>query len=106
MKYRVIITDDVYQALSDILEYYRTAPYFSTGERRVKKLLKMMNSLDEMPDRFPLMTGEPWKSMGFRHVTVEEHTLFYTIDENEMTVTVNTLLHARSDFEKRLGGIK
>ena len=70
--------------------------------RKIENIEKMIISLESDPARIPVMLGEPFHKMGIRRVTVEDYSIFFTIDDNAMTVDVFDIYPARSVFENEL----
>lgn len=46
-----------------------------------------ITSLEELPERFPQVRQEPWKSKGWRYCVMDKYRLFYRIDGNDVVVT-------------------
>ncbi|MDK6295924.1 type II toxin-antitoxin system RelE/ParE family toxin [Gardnerella swidsinskii] len=49
--------------------------------------------------RYPPVAWEPWHSVGIRRVSVDNYTVFYQVDENQMTVTVIRIFYSGRNIE-------
>ena len=58
-------------------------------------LKKEIYGLDRMPARFPLVEIEPWKTLGFRKMSVKNHMVYYFVEEN--TVWVTAVVYGKRD---------
>ena len=68
-----------------------------TATMWVDRLEKEIKSLDTMPARFPLLDREPWKSIGYHEMNIENFIVYYFIDEDSKTVWVTAVVYARRD---------
>jgi len=57
-----------------------------------------IESLSSMPHRCPLVDDERLAAMGYRKLHIKNYIAFFTIDEDEDTVTVERILYARRDW--------
>lgn len=49
--------------------------------------------------RYPPVVWETWRSVGIRRVSVDNYTVFYQVDENQMTVTVIRIFYSGRNIE-------
>ncbi len=87
MTYKIQLTERAMQDLRDIYEYIA----FSLLEPGVAKKLKNrivsgLNSLKEMPARYPVYQEEPWKSRGLRRINIGNYSGFYLVTDNAVQV--------------------
>ena len=61
------------------------------------RLEKEIGTLDIMPARFPLLDREPWRSIGYHKMPVQNFIVYYFIDEEAKTVWVTAVVCARRD---------
>jgi toxin ParE1/3/4 len=97
MRYTVQLTNDAKQDLRNIYEYIA----FSLLEPMIAKkltnrLVKGLNSLEELPCRYPLYGEEPWKSKRLRRMNIGNYSGFYLVEEN--TVQVIRILYGGRDI--------
>jgi len=57
-----------------------------------------INSLEEMPFRYPLVNDEILASYGFRFFPVHNYIVFYVIREETETVVIERFLYNRRDW--------
>ena len=101
MIYKIQLTQQAKQDLLGIYEYIA----FSLLEPEIAKKLKHrivagLNSLKEMPGRYPLYQEEPWKSRGFRRINIGNYSGFYVVAEN--TVQVIRIVYGGRDISSIL----
>ena len=101
MIYKVQLTQQAKQDLHGIYEYIA----FSLLEPEIAKKLKNrivvgLNSLKEMPGRYPLYQEEPWKSRGLRRINIENYSGFYLVSES--TVKVVRISYGGRDISRIL----
>ncbi len=103
MTYAVNITKQAEADLAGIYNYIAfelNAPQSAEGQ--LNRLEKCILSLDNMPERFRLYAGEPWKSRGLRIVAVDNYCILYIPDNNSSTVTIIRVLYGGCDIDKHL----
>lgn len=100
-KYQVKITN---KALDDMQEIYN---YISINLQSPNVALKQYNriansieSLDDLPERIKLMDSEPEHSLGFRHLLIDNYSVFFII--NHDIVYIVRVLYSASDISARL----
>jgi toxin ParE1/3/4 len=97
MTYTVILGDQAREDLRGIYEYIAFAlvePVIALKLRN--RIVDGLNSLSEMPGRYPLYQEEPWKSRGLRRINIGNYSGFYLIQEN--TVLVIRILYGGRDI--------
>ena len=98
MTYTIKISPD---AATDIIE---SSNYISnilqapeSAQNLSQKLKSVINSLDIMPNRFPIVDKEPWKSRKIHRVNVGSYCIYYRVDENTKIVWISTVVYAKRD---------
>jgi len=87
---------DIYEAVS----YIKEILFQPEAARRIYNEIKTQISLlSEMPQRFAVMTEEPYRSMGMRKTAAANYLIFYIIDEEEKTVSVVRVLYNRREWK-------
>ena len=86
----------------DIDDIYRYIA-FTLGEpnaawKQTERIREVVDKLDRMPERFPVIGEEPWKSREARRVNIDNYAVIYIADDVSDTVTVIRVLYARRDF--------
>lgn len=68
----------------------------------MNRIRRMIRSLDSLPSRYSLVDWEPWKSMGMRKVPVDRFVVYYTVNNDERTVTVIRIFYGGRNIENLL----
>ena len=101
MTFKVEITDDALQDLSDVYDYIAVnlqSPM--NAERQLKRLMAEIMSLDVFPERHGVVDSEPLKEKGLYFVPVDHYTVFYILREQRVIVT--NVLYSASNLITRL----
>jgi len=94
MKYRVeylSIADRDVVAMSDAL-----VDYPNKAKRIFKEMEEKLILLEDMPYMWPAYQLKP----EYRRMVLEDHLLFYTVDDAEQRVRVYRILYDRKDIAK------
>ena len=51
-----------------------------------------------MPERYAVISEEPYTSMGLRKINVENYLIFYIVNEKEKTVSIVRVLYSRREW--------
>lgn len=90
------------QAESDISEIYSYIAFTleepNIAWKQTMRIRNGINTLCSMPDRFPIIDDEPWKSLGVRRLSIDNYIAFYVLGNESDTVRVFRVLYARRDF--------
>lgn len=91
------------QAFLDLTELYKyicfTLQVPKTAQKQVNRIKHAIRSLETMPIRYTLVNWDPWCSKGIRRVPIDNYTVFYQVDENQMTVTVIRIFYSGRNIE-------
>jgi len=97
--YHVDITkpaeNDIYDAAKYIAEQLLNP---SAADRLIDDIEHVVNSLNNMPDRHPLVSDEVLARLGFRFIPVNNYLIFYIIREDIKTVVIQRFLYGRRDW--------
>lgn len=88
--------DDM-RAIYSYIAFSLKAP--DTAEKMIKRILENVRSLSSMPNRYVLVDWEPWRSMGIHKLPVEKYIVYYSADENSMTVKVIRVFYGGRNVE-------
>ena len=69
-----------------------------TAKNQVNRIRKTIRSLDVMPLRYPIVDWEPWKSMCMHRVPVDNYAIFYTVDSQNLLVTIIRIVYSGRDI--------
>lgn len=98
--YSVIYSPEAMDDLRGIYSYIAfslSAP--EAAEKQVNSIRKEIRSLSFMPERYQFVDFEPWRSMGMHKVPVRNFVVYYTVDEENCTVTVIRIFYGGRDVE-------
>ena len=87
---------DIFDYISDVLLVPETA------EGLLNRLMCAAESLEFMPFRHRLLDYEPWSSMGWRIMPIENYVVIYMPDETQSIVTIMRVMYAGRDIEVQL----
>ena len=96
MKYKVeylSIADRDVQAMSDAL-----ADFPNKAKRIFREMEKKLILLEDMPYMWPEYQLKP----EYRRMILEDHLLFYTVDDTEQRVKVYRILYDKMDIPRHL----
>ena len=103
MSYQLHITStaehDLVQA-ADYIEFSLKNP--DAAERLLDTADEQINSLSELPERFPLVDDPVLASWGIRFIIVNNYLAFYTIDKEKQMVIVVRFLYQKSTWNSIL----
>ena len=54
----------------------------------------------KLPERFPIYTEEPWKSLEMRWLPVDNYLVFYFTDETAQSVDIARIMYRGRDIRK------
>lgn len=100
-QYIVDITDD---ALADMeqLYYYIAlklqAPDNALGQ--YNRIADAIMTLDNMPERYPIMDSKPEQSRGLRLMPIDNYSVIYIVKDDRVIVT--NVLYSASNIQLRL----
>ena len=99
--YTIEITEE---ALADMEQLYQyIAEVLLSPENAISQYNRIADAiltLDELPERCPIINTEPEHSRGIRRMLVDNYSVFYIIEETRVIIT--DVLYSASDIEYRL----
>ena len=99
--YTIEITDE---ALADMEQLYQyIAEVLLSPENAIgqyNRIADAILTLNELPERCPVMDTEPEHSRGIRRILVDNYSVFYVIEGTR--VIIIDVLYSASDIEQRL----
>jgi len=72
--------------------------YPNKAKRLFQEIDKNLKSLEDMPYLYPVYQRNP----KYRRMVLEDHLLFYYVDENKHEVKVYRILYDKMDIENQL----
>ena len=99
--YTVEITEEALDDMEQIYQYIAEnllSPENAIGQ--YNRIADAILTLDELPERCPVMNSEPEHSKGIRRMLVDNYSIFYIVEKGRVIVT--DVLYSASDIEHRL----
>lgn len=93
VNYSATAREDI-RSIYEYIAFTLEAP--DSAERLVSRIVSAADSLAFMPQRYRLCDIEPWKSMNIRMMAVGKYLLFYSSDED--AVTVERVMYGGRDY--------
>ena len=72
------------------------------AKRQFKRITDAVNSLAFMPFRYRLYEKEPWHTLGFRVLPVNNYLILYLPDESNAVVFIHHIIYGGRDIEAQL----
>ena len=69
-----------------------------TALRQADRIYEAIFTLEEMPERCPLLADEPWRSRGLRRLIVDSYSVIYEVQEAINTVSVAAVIYSKRDI--------
>lgn len=99
-KYKVLLTPEFQQEIRDIHSYIaNTLLVPETAAKQVVRIMDVVKSLDEMPERYSLYEKEPWRSRGLRKVVIDNYVVFYYVNKKVNEVAVFHVFYGGRNIE-------
>lgn len=98
-KYRVDISEPAESDLDDVIRYISSQLSVPLTALHLMELLEeAMESLSDMPQRYPFIEDEHLAHMGYRKLPVKNYIVFFSIDEKNKVVDIERILYGRRDW--------
>lgn len=102
--YNVYVTEQAADDLRKAALYIAvTLGNKAAAKRLIDAAEKAMSSLDDFPERNPLVSDPFLAANGIRIIPVKNYLAFYTVHKDSKTVSVVRFLSARRDWSSVLG---
>lgn len=103
MSYGVEISEAGQSDLREIFQYITGKLRSGINARgQLQRIETEINSLSEIPERYPRYDVEPWFSRGVRMLSVDNYCIFYTVDKEMKMVTVIRVLYGGRNMQSAL----
>ena len=103
MMYSVNITKQADSDLRSIFEYIAfKLESIENANTQLDRLEESILKLKVMPKRFRVFEKEPWASRSLRNMVVDNYIVFYTVDDDNHTVSVIRVMYGGRNIEKQL----
>jgi toxin ParE1/3/4 len=103
MRYKLVRTDKANDQLFDIVQFIAGDSHSITAALDYLSLLeKAINSLQRFPKKGVIPHYSILKHQGYRVLIVEQHLVFYKINEHKKEVCIYAILDGRREYAKLL----
>ena len=75
-----------------------------TAEKQIRRIRHEIRALNEMPERYPPVGGDPWASMGMRKLPVNNYVVYYLTNPKELRVSIVRIFYGGRDVENIVKG--
>ena len=98
LQYSVKVTPHAILQIQDTIAYISKELLVPETARAWSDYLeKQISELGTMPERFPIIEDEPWKSRGYRKMPLKNFIVYYYVDEERRAVWVTAVVYGRRD---------
>ena len=104
--YEVKITEHAEEALRELgfyIAFELMAP--ETAISYVSELRQQIKKLRQFPERIPLTKEKPWDEYGIHQMVVNNHYVYFWINESNLTVHVTDIIYNKRNQKKALNGM-
>jgi len=103
MIFKVIYSTDAQRNLHEIRAYiHDVLREPQTAQKQLRRIIKAVRGLDQLPFRHRTYEHEPWRSLGFRSFPVDNYLIIYLPNEDAQTVTVAHIIYGARDIPAQL----
>ena len=96
MKYNIILSSYAVRDLAILADIL--SPHPNKARRLFKEMENKLDLLDDNPFMYPAFHANP----KYRRMNLEDHALFYTVDEQKRKINIYRVIYVKRDIEKLL----
>ena len=96
-EYELIFMPEANDELNRITDFLNTLSP-SVAENQRDALIDAVDSLSELPNRCPPARDHKLAEKGYRYLTIKHYLIFFTVSENDKTVTIRSIIDGRSNY--------
>ena len=96
MSFSILFMPDADRDMDDI-EDYLSQFYASTVRNFFAKLKRQTTSLETMPYMYPAYDADTY----FRRMVIDDHLLFYSVNEKRNLVVIHRIFHSKRDVDRQ-----
>ncbi|MCQ2749530.1 MAG: type II toxin-antitoxin system RelE/ParE family toxin [Clostridia bacterium] len=98
MEYKLIYTDHFYEYLREVMLYIANKYSHEIAEEKINKIGQDINLLKQYPylGRIPKFRED--RRRGYRALVLEKNIVFYSVDEEDKTITLHIITDYRTDY--------
>ncbi len=99
-KFTVIYSPQSREDLKKIYDYicFKLGVKESAGGQ-ITRIIEQIEKLNIFPSRYQIVDCEPWCSMGVRQIPIDNYIVFYTVDNENMQVSVLRIFYSARNVE-------
>lgn len=102
-KYSIFVSHSSEIDLSEAVSYITDNLQAQKAAKRIFTSIRDgIRSLSVMPERYPLIDLEPFRSQGVRKLLIENYIVFYMVDMEAKDVHILRILYNRRQWESLL----
>ena len=99
MIYHVKTSETAELEMKEIADYISDILYSPQAAYNLMyELRKQVRTLNQMPKRYALVSDERLAKNGIRAIPVKNYSIFYTVDDQTLTVTIINVMHSGRDW--------
>ncbi|MBQ7265306.1 MAG: type II toxin-antitoxin system RelE/ParE family toxin [Firmicutes bacterium] len=104
--YAVAISEKATADIREIFEYIAYTLHSPVNaEKQLNKFYKSIKGLEQMPERFPLVPNETCRNRNIRFNAVDNYTIFYIVDNKNLTVTILHIFYSGRNIDLLLSDL-
>jgi len=88
------------QSIYNHIAHVLLAP--ETAKNQAERIMDAADALEHMPLRHQRCANEPWGSMGWRVMPVDNYVVIYYPNEHNMLVSIMRIMYGGRDIEAQL----
>ena len=97
--FKVIYSPAAAEDLISIYSYICFKLQASNAAReQINRIRETVRKLDELPERYEAVDWEPWASINIRKAPVENHVVFYSVDNKKRQVIIVRIVYGGRDI--------
>ena len=101
--YTVTLTETAKKDIADTVSYIaHDLQNLSAANTLLDHIERAVTSLEQMPNRQPLVRDEMLAAQGIRFLVIDHYLLFYRVHEGERSVTILRMLYGKQNWMKIL----
>jgi addiction module RelE/StbE family toxin len=99
----LVITEPAEADLKEIADYIaKELREPSTAQHLITKIAESILNLEQMPQRYALVSDERLANQGIRKLLVDNYIVFYVVSEKNQSVSIIKILYGKRDWNNLL----
>ena len=100
---KIVYTQQARQDIHSIYEYVAFSLCAPESAKSIyQDIIDEVDSLEFMPDRYPIYLEEPWFSLKVRYFSVRKYLVFYKVNPDHEHVTILRVVYGGMDLREQL----